>query len=412
MISEQNIYVGFDVGAPEALPVGLLKFERQGMFESGEFVYGKNYLQDERAIPIHPELFPLRNEPFPIPQKRVRDGGALPLTFKDALPDSWGRKVLEAQYEKKLSDIETLCITNEDRVGALMFSETLPIVVPSLENCTFQIEDISNAIRKLELSMEVSQEMRRLLKLGGSLGGARPKTTIVQNNKRYLAKFPALGDDHDVELLEKCLMDVAQQCGIEVAPSDLLKVGDHHALLVERFDREGFVDKEVKKHYLSASALLNIPYESHEGSYVEFANALRKISIQPTKDLEQLFLRLVFNLIIDNTDDHIKNHGVIHVHNGQYRLSPAFDVVMQMTNLGYQELAIKPGVHHSKISYALEIAPLLGINVDSAKGIVENFETIIPLHLLENLQKYGASTQLISRVKQCLERQHNIIWEQ
>ena len=83
-----------------------------------------------------------------------------------------------------------------------------------------------------------------------------------------------------------------------------------------------------------------------------------------------------------------------------------------MTNLGYQELAIKPGAHHSKISYALEIAPLLGISVDSAKGIVENFENIIPLHLLENLQKYGASTQLISRVKQCLERQHNIIWEQ
>jgi serine/threonine-protein kinase HipA len=76
----------------EALPVGLLKLERQGIFESGEFVYGKNYLQDERAIAIHPEIFPLRKEPFQLPQKRLRDDGALPLVFKDALPDSWGRR--------------------------------------------------------------------------------------------------------------------------------------------------------------------------------------------------------------------------------------------------------------------------------------------------------------------------------
>jgi len=92
--SEQNIFVGFDVGAAEALPVGLLKLERQGMIESGEFVYGKSYLQSESAIAIHPEIFPLRKEAFHMPEKRLRDGGALPLTFQDALPDSWGRKVL------------------------------------------------------------------------------------------------------------------------------------------------------------------------------------------------------------------------------------------------------------------------------------------------------------------------------
>jgi serine/threonine-protein kinase HipA len=230
--------------------VGLLKIERQGMVESGEFVYGKNYLQSEMAIAIHPEIFPLRVEPYPILERRFRDGGALPLTFQDALPDSWGRKVLEAQFEKKLTDIETLCATNEDRVGALMFSQTLPIVVPSMQPSTFLLEDISKATRQLELSMEVSPEMRRLLQYGGSLGGARPKTTIVHEHQRYLAKFPALGDDHDVELLEKCILDLAQQCGIEVAPSILLPVGRGHALLVARFDRHGLVGSEIKKHYL------------------------------------------------------------------------------------------------------------------------------------------------------------------
>ena len=412
MTSEQNIFVGFDVTAPEALPVGLLKLERQGMIESGEFVYGKSYLQSENAIAIHPEIFPLRKEAFLIPEKRLRDGGALPLIFQDALPDSWGRKVLEVQFEKKLSDIETLCITNEDRVGALMFSQTLPIVVPQMNQTTFLLEDISKATRELELSMEVSPEMRRLLQHGGSLGGARPKTTIVHEKKRYLAKFPALGDDHDVELLEKCILDLAQLCGIEVPLSLLIPLGHGHALLVSRFDREGLIGQETKKHYLSASALMNIPYESHLGSYHEFANILRRISIQPAKDLEQLFLRLVFNLFIDNTDDHVKNHGVLHVGQGQYRLSPAFDMVMQMTNLGYQELAIMPSKHHSKMSYAFEIAPLLGLSNVQAKNIIQNLQVIIPVQLIKNIQALGGSDSLVTKVKRCLGRQQQIIWGQ
>ena len=409
MISEQNIFVGFDIGTPEALPIGLLKIERQGMVESGEFVYGNHYLQYESAIAIHPEIFPLRKEAFQVPEKRLRDGGALPLTFQDSLPDSWGRKVLEAQFEKRLSDIETLCITNEDRVGALMFSQALPIVVPKMNHSTFLIEDISKATRQLELSMEVSPEMRRLLQHGGSLGGARPKTTIVHEQQRYLAKFPALGDDHDVELLEKCILDLAQQCGIEVPPSVLLPVGRGHALLVARFDRQGLIGQETKKHYLSASALMNVSYESHDGSYVEFANILRRISMQPAKDLEQLFLRLVFNLIIDNTDDHVKNHGILHVDQGQYRLSPAFDMVMQMTNLGYQELAIMPGKHHSKMSYALEIAPLLGIGDAQAQHVILHLQEMIPAQLIKNIHCYGGGDQLIAKVKQCLERQQQII---
>jgi len=181
---------------------------------------------------------------------------------------------------------------------------------------------------------------------------------------------------------------------------------------VSRFDREGLIGQETKKHYLSASALMNIPYESHEGSYLEFANMLRKISIQPAKDLEQLFLRLVFNLIIDNTDDHVKNHGVLHVDHGQYRLSPAFDMVMQMTNLGYQELAIMPSKHHSKMSYVLEIAPFLGVTDVQANRVIQNLQEIIPKQLITNIQAHGGSEALIVKVKQCLERQQQIIWGQ
>jgi serine/threonine-protein kinase HipA len=186
-------------------------------------------------------------------------------------------------------------------------------------------------------------------------------------------------------------------------------VGHSHALLTERFDRQGLFGQETKKHYLSASALLDIPYESHLGSYLELANMLRRISIQATKDLEQLFKRLVFNVMVDNTDDHVKNHGVIHVERGLYRLSPAFDVVMQMTNLGYQELAILPGKHYVKWSDVLEIAPYLGITHEKAQQLIQEFQAMIPIQLMKNIQQYGGTPQLMDRVKRCLERQSQLL---
>ena len=115
MISEQHIYVGFDVGSAGPLAVGLLKLERQGIFESEEFVDGKNYLQDERAIAIHPEIFPLRKEPFQLSQKRLRDGGALPLVFKDTLPDSWGQKSAKDVIENLQTVIPTQLIKNIEK---------------------------------------------------------------------------------------------------------------------------------------------------------------------------------------------------------------------------------------------------------------------------------------------------------
>ena len=130
------------------------------------------------------------------------------------------------------------------------------------------LEEISRAVRMLELSMEVTPEMRRLLQRGGTLGGTRLKATFVHENKRWIAKFPAQGDDHDVELLEICLLKLAALCGIEVSPARLEKIQHGHAILTARFDREGDIHHERCLHYLSSSALLNVPYESDGGSYV------------------------------------------------------------------------------------------------------------------------------------------------
>ena len=132
---------------------------------------------------------PLKVESTSIPEHRLSDGGALPLTFRDALPDNWGRLMLEAQYGRKLDYTDALLMTNADRIGAMVFSETLPIESNLPITNPVALEDVAEAVRRLELSMEITPDMPRLLQRGGTLGCARPKATFIHENKRWIANF-------------------------------------------------------------------------------------------------------------------------------------------------------------------------------------------------------------------------------
>lgn len=413
MISNRTVYVGLASKANEEItPAGILKLTRRGVVESSQFAYGKGFLASPIAFALNPLHLPLKNEPMSIPERRIRDGGALPLTLSDALPDSWGRKVLEAEQGRTLDDIDALLLTNGKRVGAMVFSETLPIEANQPENALFSLDEMSDAVRRLELSMDIPAPMRRLLNRGGSLGGARPKADFIHDNKRWIAKFPANNDDHDVELLEAAVLELAALCGINVSPHKLEKIHRGHALLLRRFDRLGDIDDESRIHYLSASALLDVPYNSNDGSYIEFAQVIRRIAADPAHDLDQLYRRMIFNLVIDNTDDHVKNHGMLHVEGNQYRLAPAFDVVMQLTNVHYQELAIIPGNNNSKLSLAIQAAPHFGINEGDAKAIIEEVEHKAYQELLPIIEKLGGDEVLMNRVRRCLDRQLAFIHEE
>lgn len=406
MISNRTIYIGlaarFDT---DVRPAAILKLARRGVIESSQLAYGTGFLAAPDAFALNQLHLPLKNEVVSVAERRVRDGGALPLTLCDALPDAWGRKVLESQQGRTLDDIDVLLLTNANRVGAMTFAETLPIQLQAADSELFSLDEMAEAVKRLEVAMEIPLHLRRLLNKGGSLGGARPKADFIHDNKRWIAKFPASSDDHDVELLEAAVLALAGLCGIDVSPHTLAPIHRGHALLVQRFDRAGTVDDETRIHYLSASALLNVPYNSNGGSYIEFAQVIRKISAQPEHDLKQLYRRMVFNLIIDNTDDHVKNHGMLHVKGNQYQLSPAFDVVMQLTNVHYQALAIFPGNNLSKLSLAIRAASHFGINENIAKAIIDDIEEKARQQLLPIVERLGGSDVLMKRVQQCLDRQ-------
>lgn len=333
-----------------------------------------------------------------LPARRIRDGGAMPLTLRDALPDSWGRKVLEVQQGQALSDLDALLLTNEDRVGAMVFSESLPIAVEPPPAGLLSLQDLAEASRRIEAGMDVTPRMRQLLR-GGSLGGARPKATFVHEGRRHIAKFSSRGDDVDMEVVEAATMGMAMACGITVPPLSLVPLTVGHALLLERFDRTGPLANEHRFHYLSASALLDVPYESSGGSCVELAQLLRRLSAKPEQDVTELFRRMVFNLVVGNNDDHVKNHGMLHQGRGMWRLAPAFDLVAQLgSHTGYQELAILPGKHASSLSAAREAAPHFGLTPARADEVIRHITDTVTMHAHAAVRAANGTLALAKRL--------------
>ncbi|UUZ78267.1 HipA domain-containing protein [Polaromonas sp. P1(28)-13] len=408
---ERQIYVGVARHPSEGVkPVGLLKVVRRGVMESGEFAYGRRYLQEPGAQPLNPDHLPLRDAVFVLPERRLRDGGAMPLTLRDALPDAWGRKVLEVQHGRALPDIDVLLLTNDDRVGAMVFSETLPIQTDVPPAALLSLEDLAEASRRIEAGMEITPRMQQLLRGGASLGGVRPKATFVHEGRRYIAKFASRGDEHDMEVVEAATLGMAVACGITVPPFHLRPLAHGHALLVERFDRTGPISNEQRFHYLSCSALLDVPYESSSGSYVELAQALRRMSARPEQDVTELFHRMVFNLAVGNSDDHVKNHGVLHQGFGFWRLAPAFDLVAQLnSHAGYQELAILPGQHTSSLALAREAAPHFGLSAARADEIIQAIADTVMRNAYSAIKTAGGNDALRRRFKAFIEAQRERI---
>ena len=267
--SEIALYAGLYLPGQEiATTAALLKLQRSEMREGGQLAYGLGYLDKSEAIALNPLHLPLRREPFSLPPHPLRDGGAMPLTIKDALPDAWGRLVISRRLSGRIpGNHELLLLTNDDRVGAMVFSETREMPAPA-ELPHHDLAQLADAVHRLQYDMEIPPPLQPLLQRGSSLGGARPKASFTHENALWLAKFPARGDPVDMQLLEAATLGLAMRCGIRVPQHFTMPVGNNEtALLLRRFDRFGD-NARLRLHYLSASAILDIPYESSGGSYI------------------------------------------------------------------------------------------------------------------------------------------------
>lgn len=409
-ISESQLYVGLYLPEhTQPVTAALLKLERRGLQESGDFAYGLGYLERPGALALNPLHLPLQREGFHLPARLLREGGVMPLTLRDALPDAWGRRVLAYELGGRLpGEREQLLLTNEDRVGAMVFAENREMPLPA-DMPHDDLVQLAEAVRRLQYDMEIPKPLRRLLQRGGSLGGARPKASFFDDHALWLAKFPAAGDPLDVQTLEALIASLAAHCGIRVPQSRTLPIGrGETAFLSRRFDRSG-ENARQRQHFLSASALLDIPYESSGGSYIDLARVIRRLSQQPGADLEELFRRMIFNLLIDNSDDHLKNHGMLCIDGQRYRLSPAYDVVPQLTNLGYQMLSIDGSTQESSLELAVHSAPHFDLSSDRSVALIRELAGVVYGQWWLDAKVLKVSEALRQRLQACFQRQREII---
>jgi serine/threonine-protein kinase HipA len=291
-----------------------------------QFKYGKKYLANSQAIALSPFEVPLLDQTF-IPTGLNKIHSCL----RDAAPDAWGRRVINNEFNLlEASEIDYMLLSGSNRVGALDFQLSDSNYVPRI-NQQVAISDLMNAAEFVEKNLPIPKQLQAVLLYGTSIGGARPKALIDDQEipKEYIAKFSSSTDIYNHIKAEYVCMRLAKLAGINVATVHLKSVLDKEILLVERFDRE-YVDKITsRKLMLSGLSILSLnEMEARYASYPDLAEKIRQRFAEPKRDLLELFKRLVFNILIGNTDDHARNHAAFW-DGKNLNLTPAYDLCPQ-----------------------------------------------------------------------------------
>ncbi|MDP3822173.1 MAG: HipA domain-containing protein [Burkholderiales bacterium] len=268
------------------------------------------------------------------------DADAAAGAVDDARPDRWGERVVRLlDRPARLSTLEYLYFSGDDRFGALGVSASPAVYLPRDRGPLPAIGDVQavhDLVRRVEAGEPVEEPLRRLVAPGATLGGARPKALLAIDGVPWIVKFDEAGAPTDSPLVEHAAMTLAAKAGIDVCTTIPLRLTHGHAVAVQRFDRSG----PLRVYALSAHVALRAA--GQEYGYPELALLLRRRGEADgfVQQGEQLFRRLVFNILIDNTDDHEKNHALIVSATQRYRLSPAFDVLPAGQALGYQQMRV------------------------------------------------------------------------
>lgn len=308
--------------AAEPTVAGRLRLSSKGY----EFVYGQRYRENSHAFSLDPHILPLQHTAF----------GPRAMLFnplRDAAPDAWGRRVLLYRLKmsattdtQELSEIDYLLHGNEHRIGALHFQTSADTYCPS-SVISATLEELYQAAEAINQGQSISNHLLDVLQHGTSIGGARPKATLMQDNQAWIAKFSTQTDFFPAVRQEALGMELARRLHINTAKTELHHVLGKDVLLVKRFDRH-YELKNVWQHKHMISALTTLQLDEMEAryaSYIDLAAFLWKYAKNPKAQCQELFRRMVVNILIGNTDDHARNHSFFW--DGKIaELTPAYDV--------------------------------------------------------------------------------------
>lgn len=365
------------------------------------FEYDDEWLNDlSNSINLDPDLKMFKGRQFTPLGKNLFG------VFEDSCPDRWGRLLMkrreaiiaknEERKPKNLSEIDFLIgVYDETRMGGLRFttskggaflSNDKELSTPPWTTLR-KLESASIAFEKNEDGME-EKWLRQLVAPGSSLGGARPKASVLApDGSLWIAKFPSKHDDINVGAWEMVTHDLAIMCHLDVPEAKLENFSKNGStFLVKRFDREG--NKRI--HFSSAMNLLGKTDGANamEGSsYMEIASIITANSITPQRDLKELWNRIVFNMAVSNTDDHLRNHGFLLKKNG-WCLSPLYDV---NPNIYGDSLSLNVDLNSNLIDFdlALSVARLYGLNKKQATEGLNEIKNIVENNWKKLAQNYG-----------------------
>lgn len=338
--------------------IGELRMARQTKGVSLQ--YAPAWLQSGFALS---EDLPLIEREF-FPTEKETAVGAV----DDARPDRWGERVIRfLDKPPRLSVLDYLFYAGHERFGALGVSVSSEAYIPRGLGPLPQLEDaeeIERLVQQILAGEPVDAGKRRLVAPGATLGGARPKALLNLDGHQWVLKFNEPGESIDMSLVEHATLTLAQQAGIRVSTSMPVKVHKGHAVAVKRFDRE----HHLRRHALSANVVLKAARA--EMGYPELAQWLRRRGVTEgglhLAHMKELFRRMVFNILIDNTDDHEKNHVFLMTNTGEYELSPAFDVLPAGQALGYQQMRVGVYAADSTLENALSECAQFGLKKKDA----------------------------------------------
>lgn len=347
---EQACYVYIQLpGTLETVPCASLKVRAigAGAFE-GSFTYGKRYLERSEVVALDPFHLPLSARS----QKFTKLKG-IPGAVRDASPDAWGRQVIQVKLQRSEADIQEvdyLLNGPDDGAGNLSFGRTaaMPSSPRRPFNRTHQLPALIEAAETLEADGRLPHEVLESLEPGTSMGGARPKVTVEDDHKIWLAKLPERADRHNMQRIEYATLELARAAGLYVCGARLERIGKRDTLMLDRFDREWDPDANAYRRYGLVSGLTVIDAEDgylgrERWSYRLLADELRRWSVKSNEDRRELFLRMVFNAMVTNNDDHPRNHALLQTRKG-WRLSPAYDILpVPMVSLERRDLALEVG---------------------------------------------------------------------
>ncbi|MEO7511253.1 MAG: type II toxin-antitoxin system HipA family toxin [Gemmatimonadaceae bacterium] len=330
--------------------VGHLRFTHDDRREHAAFEYAADWLADPRRYAIDPTL-PLVGGPQFAPHAKQAEDSRFHGAIADTEPDGWARRVIRRDHAKQrqaarergeatapvLTALDfLLAVDDHARVGALRFRDESGVCQRALEPGRrsapplLELADLFRATRAVENRTETLADLEYLRGRGTSLGGMRPKCSVRDDAWGLcLGKFPSVADERAYTKGEVLALQLARRAGIDAAEARLVDSDGVPVALIRRFDRMRDHDSggERRLLYVSAATLMGLPPgDSGEHAYTEIADVIRQRSADASADLEELWRRVAFSILINNVDDHLHNHGFLHVEGGLWRLSPAFDL--------------------------------------------------------------------------------------